>query len=329
LPKIKQSIAENAELAVAIEETLWEALTDQDADVQWGAVSALVDNGIVESILAGGSDVDDEGPDHRNDRAENERVEALSRLWRVLIREAAREPLASSTLSSLSRRASDNAPERRALRKLLEDDNPEAACAAAYRLLSEAGNDLRAAAFTLVIHGLTNRDRQPEASRRLVELLAQPTSAPVIIDALHRALWSEREDAAWAAAKYLLERGYAPNPGIVRALVSGGLMSQHRREAEVHLRTFLTDPGLRSAVIDALNVGMYADDEMASAPACLLVEAGAPLHDRVVMALNDLIPWQPWVPLALLALTSRQQEVGEAAVRLKLAPLADALSHSP
>lgn len=140
--------------------------------------------------------------------------------------------------------------------------------------------------------------------------------------------YGAREDAAWAAAKYLLERHYGPNPGLFRALVRGGLLLRHRREAEAHLRAFLDDPSLRDMIVDALNVGMYADEEVVSASARLLVEAGACLHDRAVTALNDLFPWQPWVPLALLALTGRQQEVGEAAARLGLAPLADALGRA-
>ena len=106
------------------------------------------------------------------------------------------------------------------------------------------------------------------------------------------------------------------------------MLSRHRREAEAHLRAFLIQPGLRSAVIDALSMGMYANEEGVFAPARLLVEAGAPLHDRVMKALNDMFQWQPCVPLALLALTGRQQDAGEAAARLQFAPLAAALGHS-
>lgn len=330
LPRIKQSIQENAELAVAIEEALWEALTDHDAEIQWGAAHALVDNGLVESIITGGGHVSDEAYDYQRDRAENGRVETLSHLWRVLIKEAAREPLASTILSRLSGRASGSAPERRALRKLLDDDNnPEAACAAAYRLMTAPEDDLPAAAFTLVKHGLTDRDRQLEASRRLDQLLNDAPTRPVIIDALYRALWSERREVAWAAAKFLLDRGHAPSPGIFRALVSGGLLTSRRREAEGHIREFLADPSLRSSVIDALNVGMYEVEEENVAPACLLVEAGAPFNDRILMALNDLVAWQPWVPLALMALTGRQCEAAENALRLGLTPLADITTSCP
>lgn len=330
LPRIKQSIAENAELAVAIEEALWEALADDNADLQWGAASALIDNGFVEATLARGSHVDDQEPDYRHDRAENERVDRLSHLWRVLIREAAREPLASTALSGLSHDASTSGPEHRALRKLLDEEHsPEAACAAAYRLLTEPGDDLPAAAFTLIKQGLTDRDRRSEASRRLDHLLNDASTRPVIIDALHRALWSERRDVAWAAGKFLLDRGHAPSPGIFRALVSGGLLSPNTREAEERLRAFLGDPSLRGAVVDALNVGTYIDEEENSAPVRLLVEAGAPLNDRILIAINDLYSWQPWVPLALMALTGRQQEVREAASHLGLASLADSLGHAP
>jgi hypothetical protein len=327
LPMIKESIAENAELAIAIEERLWEALTDHDADVQWGAVCALVDNGFVEPVLAHSIQSDDEDGGYQRDRGEDERVEKLSRLWRVLIREAAREPLAVTTLSSLPHQVSKSALERRALRKLLDDDNPEAACAAAYRLLNDPDDNFHAAALALIKHGLADRQRQPEASRRLDELSRETVARPVIIDALHRALWSESVDAAWAAANYLLERGHAPNSGIFRALVIGGLLSRHPREAEARLRNFLSDPGLRNAVIDALSVGMYPDEDedVVSLPARLLVEARAPLSDRVMKALNDMVSWEPWVPLALSAMTGRQEEIREAADRLGLAPLADAL----
>jgi hypothetical protein len=322
LPKIRQTVAESAELAVSIEEALWEGLADKDADVQWGAASALIGNGFVEAILARGSHVDDDESDYRHDRAENERVEMLSRLWRVLIREATREPLASEALSSLSHGASASAPEHRALRKLLDaEDSPEAACAAAYRLLTEPKDSLPAVAITLVKHGLTDRDRKSEASRRLEELLEDALTRPVIVDALQRALWSEHRDVAWASAKFQLERGYAPSLGIFRALVWGGLSSSERREAEGRLRELLGDPSLQGAVMDALNVGMYDEAEENSAAMRLLVEASAPLNNRILMALNDLFLWQPWVPLALMALTGGQREVAEGAARLELTPL--------
>lgn len=332
LAKIKQVIAENAEFAVVVEEALWEALSDNDEDIQWGAASALIDNGFVETMRASEESADDEERDYRQDHAEDDWVKKLSSLWRVLIREAASEPLASTALSSLSGATSTSAPEYRALIRLLDrEDSPETACAAAFRLLAGSGDDVPAAAFTLIRYGLTDRDRRFEASLRLDQLLKDELTRPVIFDALRRALWDEKRDVSWAAVQFLLDRDYSPAPEIFRALVSGGLLSlRRRRSAEEHLRKFLKRPNLRGAVVDALSVGLYGDEEEdTSLPARLLVEAGAPLNERILMVLDDLSFWQPWAPLALMALTGRQQEAQEAAMRHGFGQLADTLGNAP
>jgi hypothetical protein len=329
LNKIEECIARNAEFAVQVEEALWDALDDESPDVRWGAARALIERGSVRSNMLQDVDhdeVDDEDAYSRNGNVDkHEHVKSLSRLWRVLIRELANEPLASKATATLSQKTERSSVERRALLKLLEGDDPEVACAAAYRLLNQEDEDLPAAAMVLVKHGLTDENRRGEAVRALGELFGQPALAPLVVDALNRALWTADDDAAWAAAMYLLEQRHAVNPGILRALIFGGLLTRRWREAQTRLRGLLSDRETWPAVIDALNVAMYTDNERRSVAARLLVEAGAPLHDRIVATLDEVARWQPWVPLALLALTRRQEEAREAATRLRCVELIDLL----
>ena len=329
LKVIRECKGQNAKFAVEVDEALWDALNDASPDVQWGAARALIEADSVRSTVVRELD-DDE--DARNGRAdENEHVKSLSHLWKILIREAAIEPLAVKAIATLSHATERSTVERRALVKLLEGHGPEVACATAYRLLGQWNEDLPHAAMALVKYGLTDTGRRGEAVHALDEMFEQPALAPVVVDTLNRALWTEDDDTAWAAAMYLLDHRYAANPGILRGIV-GGLLTRRWREAEARLRGFLSDQHLRPAVINALNVAMYADNERRSAAARLLVEAGAPLHDRIVATLNELARSQPWVPLAMLALKRRQDEATEAAARLALVELIDVLGrvrHDP
>lgn len=324
LNTIRECVARNAEFAVQIEETLWNALDDPSPDVRWGVARALIEAGAVSSQMIQDLGNDEDDPQNGNAQ-KDEHVKNLSRLWRVLIRETKSEPLASQALATLSQKMERSSLERRALTKLLDGDDPEVACAAAYRLLNQRDEDMPATVAVLVKHGLTDTDRHGEVARALDELLGQPAVAPVVTDALNRVLWGPNDDAAWAAAIYLLERRHVANPAILRGLVFGGLLTQRWREAEARLRGFLCDPIAKPAVIDALNVAMYTDDEMRSIAARLLVEAGVPLHDRVVESLNEMVLRQPWVPLALLTLTRRQDEAREAATRVNRVELLDLL----
>ena len=322
LKEMRECKGQNAKFAVEVDDALWDALDDASPAVQWGAARALIEADSVQSPVV--RELDDE--DARNGHAdENEHVKSLSRLWKVLIREAANEPLAAKAIATLSHKTERTTVERRALVKLLDGHGPEVACATAYRLLGQWNEDFPAATMALVRYGLTDTGRRAEAVRALDEMLQQPGLMPVVLDTLNRALWTEDADAAWAAATYLLDQRHAANPGILRGLIFGGLLTRRWREADARLRGFLSDQHSPSAIIDALNVAMFADDERRSAVARLLIEAGAPLHDRTMSTLNELARTQPWVPLAMLALTRRQDEATEVAARLALVELIDVL----
>ena len=329
-PKVFKVISEckgqDAKFAVEVDVALWNALGHTSLDVQWGAARALIEADSVWSASV--PEVDDE--DARNGTAdENEHVKRLSLLWKVLIREAAIEPFAKKAIATLSHKAEPTTVDRRALVKLLEGDDPEVACATAYRLLGHWNEHFPAAAMALVKYRLTDTGRRAEAVRALDEMLEQPALAPVVVDTLNRALWTQDDDAVWAAATYLLDHGHGASPGILRGLIVGGLLTRRWREADARLRGFLSDKHSLPAVIDALNVAMFADNERRSAAARLLVEAGAPLHDQIVATLNELARSQPWVPLAILALTRRQDEATGAAARLALVELIDVLGRRP
>jgi hypothetical protein len=302
----------DAELADQVERALWSALGDRDADVQWGAVRALIEASDLSTRLFENSSNGQDGPRYGSDRYDQQ-IENLSRLWTVVLREAPKEQLATRVVTALSRRLERDELERRALLKLLDGDG-EIACAAAYLVLGQKDDQAPMAVAVLIKHGLTDANRRGQAERTLDEMLAQPPLAPLITDALNRVLWAENHQAAWAAARYALERKHVVSPATVRGLVFGGLLTSRWREAESQIRDFLADVSVRPWVIDALNVAMY-QEETDSVPARLLVEAGAPLHDRIIESLNDMALWQPWALLAVLRLTRRVEEVCEAAAR--------------
>lgn len=234
LTVLANCISRSPELATKIEDALWEALGDEDRDVQWGAARALIENHFWEAATPAHADNDDEPRD-----------------WSA---------------------------------------------------------------------------HESEATRRLDALMERPDTAPVVAHALNRALWAEEAEVAWSSALFLQERQHSVGPGILRALVFGGLLGYERREAETRLRKHLSDASTRDAAIEALTVGMFSNDEESTpAVACLLVEAGAPMHDRIVTALDALVAWQPWIPLALLALTNRQGDAVNAATQIGCNDLLEAL----
>jgi hypothetical protein len=309
-------IAQSPEFATKIEGALWEALDDENTDIQWGAARALIENGFWQAAPQPTAEIDEEDWNHASARNQEERLNILSRLWKISIREAASEPLAATTLGRLCSQITRNAPERRALRKLLEQNDPEAACAAAHRLADAFDEDLLPAVAVLVKKGLSDRDRRPEAARRLDALLGRVDTAPIVVDALNRALWDDDAEVAWSSALFLEVRGHAVNLGLLRAFVYGGLLGYRQREAEARLRRFLADPSTRQASLDALTVGMFSEhEETTDAVACLLVEAGAPMESRIINSLDAMVPLQPWIPLALLALTNRKHDAVKAAAQ--------------
>jgi HEAT repeat protein len=316
-------LTRGGELANGITDELWKALNDTNSAVQWGAACVLIDmEGVSRDLV---EVVNDEGVDDEDQDDQDEHFKDLSRLWRVLIREAPSQPQASEWLSKLTYPSHVGVRRRRTLIELVKDKDSSVAYAAARYLLGIGEARLSELAAALVAHGLTDDERRDEAARFLDGLRAEPSTALWAKEALNRALWGSDMDAAWAAAKYALARGERTNPGIPRAIVFGGLLNWHWKEAEGLMRPLIGEADTHTAAVDALTAGVYSEDEGRFRIARLLVEFGAPITDRLVTVMSEMARWQPWVPLALVAITGRVDEAREAANQTGLREFSDIL----
>jgi hypothetical protein len=82
------------------------------------------------------------------------------------------------------------------------------------------------------------------------------------------------------------------------------------------LETALGNNALRPAAIEALTVRLYSEDRTRHRAAILLLRAKPALFDPLILALNELGQWQPWIPLALAALTEQREAIAIEAQRL-------------
>lgn len=322
---ISELMARDTQLAAEIHEVLWDALEDKDPDVRWGVAKLLIQTGKASTLTVVRSDTTTFDDDRtRQGEREGDRVKALARFWAILIKESD-APEASAGLEKLQ--ASDNIPktQQQALTELLKDDDTSVALAAAHYLLNLGGSNVLAAMEVTVARGLADGGRNGESAKILGQLLSRPDTAPAAKEALNRALWSSDENAAWYAATYLFERGERLNPGIPRGLIYGGLLSRRSRDAERWVRVLLANDDNRAATLDALGAALYSESEARFRAAGLLVEFGAPVHERVLVAFGSMARWQPWVPLAILALSERIDEVRETATRFGLTELRDVI----
>ncbi len=279
-------ISSNTELVSELEECLWEALTDKEADVRWGAARALIQNNLLEPEIARLSG-EPQPWVRQNTYAEGLRLSQFSQLWKILMRESGKDGIAAACLADLGHCTERYPKLLDALRKLLSENDPEGACAAAHLLTSTDDDSLPTVAAVLVRDGLSDFDRRSAAVKRLTGLLENHETASLVIGALNQGLWSDRQEVAWSSAAFWQERGYSPNLGVFRAIVFGGLLGHRAREGEQQLRKYMSDPGHSRAVVDALTAGLYSEEEFgSSAVACLLIEAGAPLYRRTMAILD-------------------------------------------
>lgn len=315
----------NTELVSELEECLWEALSDKEADVRWGAARALIQNDLLEPEIARLSG-EPQPWVRQNTYAEGLRFSQLSQLWKILMRESGKDGIAAACLADLGRRTERYPKLLDALRKLLSENDPEGACAAAHLLASTDDDSLPTVAAVLVRDGLSDFDRRSAAGKRLTDLLENHETAPLVIGALNQGLWSDRQEVAWSSAVFWRERSYPPNLGVFRAIVFGGLLGHRPREGEQLLRKYLVDPSHGRVIIEALTAGLYSEEEFgSSAVACLLIEAGAPIYRRTMAMLDEMIAWQPSAPLAILVRTNRVKEAQQAAVSFGCTDLAHAI----
>lgn len=149
--------------------------------------------------------------------------------------------------------------------------------------------------------------------------------APVVREALNRALWNTKAGAAWGAAVYLMDRGESSNPGVPRGIVFGGVLHyDYRAEAEPRLAALLADPKSRNLALDALGAGLYGEYRGARFhSASLLVRLGAQFNDRIVIEIAGAARHWPVASLCLLALLGRASQARETAKRLDLSHLVE------
>jgi hypothetical protein len=161
----------------------------------------------------------------------------------------------------------------------------------------------------------------------------QPSTAPVVTEALHEALWGASEARALHAALYLLDRGERSNRGVARGLVFGGLRWEPTgNQAERSLLNLLADPLGRAPALDALRAGLLGKYRShLEVVARLLVLAGEPLHERLLreLAASGHGPEWPVGPLAALAFSGRVDEAREGALRLGIEELTALLGEEP
>ncbi len=163
-------ISSNTELVSELEECLWEALSDKEADVRWGAARALIQNNLLEAEIARLSG-ESQPWVRQNTYAEERQFSQLSQLWKILMRESGKDGIAAACLANLGRRTERYPKLLDALRKLLSENDPEGACAAAHLLASTGDDSLPTVAAVLVRDGLSDFDRRLEAGKRLKSLL--------------------------------------------------------------------------------------------------------------------------------------------------------------
>lgn len=137
---------------------------------------------------------------------------------------------------------------------------------------------LRDAGVLLPASVTASAEHEEEADQlaRLRQLLTEPSTASQSLAALAEALWDEDEDAAWYAARALVNADHADTPGVPQALVNAGLKSEESRQvASGHLRDLRSVPRLNLSVRAALLDGIRSKEGgVATASARLLLEMG-------------------------------------------------------
>ncbi len=316
-------------LAVEIEEKLWDAVTNNEDVVSWGAARTLIEGArpsLTRVMMGEDSENDDQAVG----------------LVRALVQVAADQSLAVHSLDRFLHQAETARTTRNALVKLLEDDDGDVAYGAA-RCLVGFGETVHSGLMeSLINHGLGHYNRAAEAGDLLDELRSRPLIAPLVNEALHRALWSKKSRRAWSAAAYMMDRGESTDPGVARGVVLGGLFGDGEGFAEnsdSRIVTLLDDAESRQAVLNALRaVLLWVKCEHEGEPrgpvlkiAALLVLAGEQLHETLLAEFDRDAVFRRWpiTPLAALARSGRVDEAREAASRLGLTRLVSVLGNEP
>ncbi len=283
---------------------LLEGLDDNDGDIAWGCARTLLSSDFFdpETVLA------DEDEDDSDDF--EQRIAFVTALLAEADRGADALPAVRRFLDSVSEHFPPPRLSKAVAERLVATQDAQAGYRAARWLLSFA-TPSQAAIDKIVIGGLGNPDVRDEALEMLESLIHEPNWRPHVLDALNRALWGSDPRAAWGSALFLLDQGSAPNPGVPRGLIFGGMV-HHRRseEAENRLETLLREDDWRGLVFDALSAQLSDEgDEASQTIASLLIRFGAPATTAVVASLFRHFHWWPMTPLAVIASAGRIPEV--------------------
>lgn len=255
----------------------------------------------------------------------------VAALVKVALRERQVDPEAEAFLIKIR----DDEPEsarRLALAKLLEERQGPTAYQAARFLLEIGRLEEPALAVALVSVGLRSEDSFEHASALLDQLRQRPDVRARIWEALNRALWGEDEDAALGAARYLIERGEATNPGVARALVFGGLRhgSWINVEARRHTLGLLRRPESRENVILALEAFLGSNHPVENFEiTSLLLQSGGALSTTMLKGLEGMVRRHPESVLAVLTLSRQGSAVLHEAKRLGLDSLVKVIGDAP
>jgi hypothetical protein len=128
-----------------------------------------------------------------------------------------------------------------------------------------------------------------------------------------------------------MDKGDPANPAIPRGLIKGRWRWRKGggQDTIQRLQALLNNPVSNPSTVDAMLAALYQEERHSPQfdLVSLLVRAGVPLYDRILAAMADASKWGMAVaPLALVALTGRQQETLEGAKRFGFAEVTELLS---
>jgi len=326
---LKPAFDEDSDFAKKMSEKLWTVLgasdeeSSQDRAVSWGAVRVLIETG----QLPPDGDWWVHKPDADKDVGPTTR---LQKVLRVVMREIEREPVANGFVEAFLKTPETTALARRALVGLLDNKTAEVAFEAARSLVRLGDFEHLSLAVAVAKHGLGREATHDQAVEIMDKLRSMPSMVQAVRTSLVMAAWGKDEQAARAAAEYLMDKGEAANPCVPRGLITGRMWWREGGSDTVHrLQTLIDNPDSHQATVDALLAALYREEKHSPQfdLIWLLVRAGVPLYDRILAGMADASRWgTPVAPLASVVLTGREQEAIQGAKRFGLVELAELLT---
>ncbi len=183
----------------------------------------------------------------------------------------------------------------------------------------------------LVKQGLENWTQKKAAKRFLCDIAGRaPRNREMVIQVLQRAAWTKDKQAAFEAAKLLMDRFGIVDQAVVQGVVNGGLKHHRHGDASMRLMEMSTIPEVKSMLVLALEGLLYEDNTwIRHVVAPILVRLGAKLTLEICSALTEEAEYFPAVPIAALVLSGRIEETRKVATDLERAELLEMLGTEP